>query len=105
MDGQLVIMALYCILRIQSAIQKIKEDPDIHISPIPGNKQVVITFPGRTYIYSIQVLELNGQIVYSLNLNRDCISQTVDVAELGGGMYILIIHTNRGMKRKKILIR
>jgi hypothetical protein len=81
------------------------ESSDVNIFPNPTRNETVISFPESIYIFLIQVVTLNGESVYYLDLNRESFSQKLDLSGLSNGVYVLKVYTKRGLISDKLLIK
>lgn len=83
-----------------SSVAESEEKSPIIVCPNPANDEVSITGVELSVLSSVQILDLQGRILYSYPA-----STVVSLEGLNPGMYILLIHYRDGKSVKKKLIR
>jgi hypothetical protein len=78
------------------------EEVDFSVYPNPATDHFFYMDAGKP-IQMIQVYDLNGRVVQAIHGNGD-VTQTVHLNNLGSGMYVVEVITNKGSGRKKLLI-
>lgn len=86
-------------------ITEIQSEEGFYAYPNPVNKKLTITYNiGENEMYDIRLLSSLGNTVYS-EKNNYTSDKTIDVSNLGAGVYILIIENNKKVFTKKIIIQ
>ena len=79
------------------------ENFTIQTSIFPNPTSDVVNIICNTMINSIQLVNNNGQVVYSNNVNED--KTTIDTSNLSTGHYFIRIFTNNGISSTKLIIQ
>ncbi len=75
------------------------EDNSITLYPNPTNKEVNIS--SENIINSIELFNSLGQKVYQTNLKAK--GKTIDVNSFSKGVYVIVVNTDKGYSRKKLI--
>ncbi|WP_300568164.1 T9SS-dependent M36 family metallopeptidase [Flavobacterium sp.] len=81
-----------------------ENDDMIKIYPNPSNGQINIRISQFTGKVNLQVVDLNGRVVYSLNNTDFNIEKTINLSHLQSGMYIVKIDGSELKYTKKIIL-
>ncbi|MFQ3325763.1 MAG: hypothetical protein ACI8YC_000396, partial [Salibacteraceae bacterium] len=86
-----------------TSIRTYSNDIKVSIFPNPTNDVVFVTANGNEY--SVSIIDLSGKVVVNTSINES--SNTVDVSELGNGIYILSLSSVKGetVAREKVIIK
>jgi hypothetical protein len=86
-----------------TSIRTYSNDIKVSIFPNPSNDVVFVTANGNEY--SVSIIDLSGKVVVNTSINES--SNTVDVSELGNGIYILSLSSVKGetVAREKVIIK
>ena len=86
-----------------TSIRTYSNDIKVSIFPNPSNDVVFVTANGNEY--SVSIIDLSGKVVVNTSINES--SNTVDVSELGNGVYILSLSSVQGetVAREKVIIK
>lgn len=87
---------------VDVCVTAIDDNPlsDISFSPNPFNNQGVISFQNSYGAYSIMIIDITGQVIYS---NDHCTNQTTIGNDLYPGLYLLKVYNSTGAKTIKII--
>jgi hypothetical protein len=79
-------------------------DKDLIIFPNPAINETRIHLNGRNSISEIQVVDMQGRVMHSVNnvINND---YRLDVSSLIDGLYIINVYTDKGVIGKKLMIQ
>jgi PKD repeat protein len=82
---------------------KTNELPEValHILPNPNNGEFEIIFPGNTSVADIEIVDLQGRVVYKEQLDG---SKKIKSDTLNNGVYILKVNTGKTTYNTKIVV-
>jgi subtilisin family serine protease len=83
----------------------ILNDNKVFINPNPSGSTINLTCNLREEerISFIEILNINGQIIQTMNLNSKSPVQKIDISKLKSGFYILRVTTNKGIYNKNMI--
>ena len=88
-----------CIL----SVSDIQNQELIQVYPNPSNGKVLISYPTYVGKMLIQVIDINGRIVYENSVSSFDGSKEIDLTNLNAGIYILKMDTENSSFTKKII--
>ena len=77
--------------------------PDFKISPNPNNGEFEINLSYIRENTSIEILDLNGKLVYQTRLNNK--SHSININSISRGIYLISLIENGNRKTKKLIIK
>ena len=77
--------------------------PDFKISPNPNNGEFEINLSYIRENTSIEILDLNGKLVYQTRLNNK--SHSININSISRGIYLISLIDNGNRKTKKLIIK
>tara|TARA_B000000475_G_C15640844_1_gene301523 strand:- start:177 stop:467 length:291 start_codon:yes stop_codon:yes gene_type:complete len=80
-----------------------KSIPDFKISPNPNNGEFEINLSYIRENTSIEILDLNGKLVYQTRLNNK--SHSININSISRGIYLISLIENGKRKTKKLIIK
>ena len=80
-------------------------EPDVFsVYPNPAKGKVVLTGLNQSYQYKVNISTLSGQLlIQNVYCNQNKIE--MDISALSVGIYILKIHTGKGVETKKLIVQ
>ena len=78
-------------------------DNQLEIYPSPASDFITISSSGPA-IMKISLMDLQGRMVLNQRIDRK-MKTTLSVGELSSGIYMMLIETNQGMYRKKVMVK
>lgn len=88
-----------------SGVGKMAERLDIRLYPNPGQGIFTLELSEITSSLDMQVLNVNGQLVFSQQINPDQTVSQFDLSNLAAGVYYLRLTNDATTKTKKLIIR
>jgi subtilisin-like proprotein convertase family protein len=84
------------------------EDNDIALAtislfPNPANQFVTLSNPRNVALTNVAIYDITGRLVISKNMNPDSQENSIDIAQLQSGNYILLIQSEFGQITKQLL--
>jgi hypothetical protein len=73
---------------------------NVSVSPNPANEKITVS--SNNLISSINIIDLSGKLVKTINLNAN--STEISINELKSGIYNLIISTSQGIVTNKLIV-
>ena len=84
-----------------ASIQELQSD--FWCYPNPAQDQFVVMWPESVQLESLMLYNMEGRLMHSIEVNLS--PQVIDVSRLSNGMYMLFGEGEKGMLKKRVIVR
>lgn len=80
-------------------------NPDVEMSIIPNPSMGLFTFVCNQRLKKIEVVDMMGNVIYTVNLNNEPVNMNIDISKNPPGIYMLKAQNELNIYTKKIVIQ